>query len=127
TKPLHGSPLPSVPVERSGSSPCRQSSPPTSSPPFRPADRASPAHSSPFTREPTMAGAITAPAIVGETICEAVDLHPGQRVLDVAAGAGNAAVAAARRFCDVTASDYVPALLELGRERAAGERLPVTF
>jgi SAM-dependent methyltransferase len=65
--------------------------------------------------------------IVGETLCEAVDLRAGQRVLDVAAGAGNAALAAARRFADVTAADYVPALLERGRERAAGERLPVTF
>ncbi len=65
--------------------------------------------------------------LVGETICEAVDLRAGQRVLDVAAGAGNAAVAAARRFCDVTAADYVPALLERGRERAAAERLHVNF
>jgi SAM-dependent methyltransferase len=66
-------------------------------------------------------------SIVGETLCEAVDLRAGQRVLDVAAGAGNAALAAARRFADVTAADYVPALLERGRERAAGERLPVDF
>jgi SAM-dependent methyltransferase len=65
--------------------------------------------------------------LVGETICEAVDVRAGQSVLDVAAGAGNAAVAAARRFADVTASDYVPALLERGRERAAAERLPVSF
>jgi len=65
--------------------------------------------------------------LVGETICEAVDIRSGQQVLDVAAGAGNAAVAAARRFADVTASDYVPALLERGRERAAAERLPVSF
>jgi SAM-dependent methyltransferase len=65
--------------------------------------------------------------LVGETICEAADVHAGQSVLDVAAGAGNAAVAAARRFADVTASDYVPALLERGRERAAAERLPVAF
>jgi SAM-dependent methyltransferase len=65
--------------------------------------------------------------IVGETICEATDVRAGQKVLDVAAGAGNAALAAARRFCDVTAVDYVPALLERGRERAAGERLAVKF
>jgi SAM-dependent methyltransferase len=65
--------------------------------------------------------------IVGETISEAADVRAGQKVLDVAAGAGNAAVAAARRFANVTASDYVPALLERGRERAAAERLPVTF
>lgn len=61
--------------------------------------------------------------IVGEDLCEALDLRAGQRVLDVAAGNGNAALAAARRWCEVTASDYVPALLERARERAAGERL----
>jgi SAM-dependent methyltransferase len=65
--------------------------------------------------------------IVGETLCEAVGLRAGQRVLDVAAGAGNAALAAARRFGAVTAADYVPEVLERGRERAAGERLPVAF
>jgi ubiquinone/menaquinone biosynthesis C-methylase UbiE len=65
--------------------------------------------------------------IVGEYLCEALDLRSGQRVLDVAAGNGNAALAAARRWCDVTASDYVPALLERARERAAGERLPMKF
>src|SRR3712207_2277886 len=65
--------------------------------------------------------------IVGETLCEAVDLRPDQRVLDVAAGNGNAPLAAARRWADVTSTDYVPALLERGRERAAAERLPVTF
>ena len=63
--------------------------------------------------------------IVGEDLCEARDWRAGQRVLDVAAGNGNAALAAARRWCDVTASDYVPALLERARERAAGERLPL--
>jgi ubiquinone/menaquinone biosynthesis C-methylase UbiE len=61
--------------------------------------------------------------IVGETLCEAVDLRAGQSVLDVAAGNGNATLAAARRFCHVTSTDYVPALLERGRERAAAERL----
>lgn len=61
--------------------------------------------------------------IVGEELCEALDLRSGQQVLDVAAGNGNAALAAARRWCDVTASDYVPALLDRARERAAGERL----
>ena len=65
--------------------------------------------------------------IVGETLCEAMDLRAGQRVLDVAAGNGNVALAAARRWCEVTATDYVPALLEQARERAAGERLPMTF
>jgi ubiquinone/menaquinone biosynthesis C-methylase UbiE len=61
--------------------------------------------------------------IVGETLCEAADLRAGQRVLDVAAGNGNATLAAARRWCEVTSTDYVPALLERGRERAAAERL----
>lgn len=65
--------------------------------------------------------------IVGETLCEAVDLRSGQRVLDVAAGNGNATLAAARRFATVTSTDYVAALLERGRERAAAERLEVTF
>jgi ubiquinone/menaquinone biosynthesis C-methylase UbiE len=65
--------------------------------------------------------------IVGETLCEAVDLRSNQRVLDVAAGNGNATLAAARRFADVTSTDYVGALLERGRERAQAERLPVTF
>lgn len=63
--------------------------------------------------------------IVGEELCEALDLRPGQKVLDVAAGNGNASLAAARRWCDVVATDYVPALLERTRERAAAERLSV--
>jgi ubiquinone/menaquinone biosynthesis C-methylase UbiE len=65
--------------------------------------------------------------IVGEMLCEAVDLRSGQRVLDVAAGNGNATLAAARRFAEVVSTDYVGELLERGRERAAAERLPVTF
>lgn len=65
--------------------------------------------------------------IVGEMLCEAVDLRGGQRVLDVAAGNGNATLAAARRFAEVISTDYVAALLERGRERAAAERLPVKF
>ena len=65
--------------------------------------------------------------IVGETLCEAVDLRSNQRVLDVDAGNGNATLAAARRFADVVSTDYVGALLERGRERAAADRLPVTF
>jgi ubiquinone/menaquinone biosynthesis C-methylase UbiE len=63
--------------------------------------------------------------IVGEELCEAMDLRSGLKVLDVAAGNGNAALAAARRWCDVTACDYVPALLERARERAMAERLPL--
>jgi ubiquinone/menaquinone biosynthesis C-methylase UbiE len=65
--------------------------------------------------------------IVGEELCEALDLRAGQKVLDVAAGNGNVSLAAARRWCDVLSTDYVPALLERGRERAAGERLPIQF
>jgi len=65
--------------------------------------------------------------IVGETLCEAVDLRSNQRVLDVAAGNGNATLAAARRFADVVSTDYVGALLERGRERARADRLAVTF
>jgi len=65
--------------------------------------------------------------IVGEMLCEAVDLRSNQRVLDVAAGNGNATLAAARRFAEVVSTDYVGALLERGRERAAADRLPVTF
>jgi ubiquinone/menaquinone biosynthesis C-methylase UbiE len=65
--------------------------------------------------------------IVGERLCEAVDLRAGERVLDVAAGNGNATLAAARQFVQVTSTDYVDALLERGKERAAAERLQVTF
>ena len=69
----------------------------------------------------------TTAQIVGETLCEAVDLRSGQHVLDVAAGNGNATLAAARRYAKVTSTDYVGALLERARERAQAERLPVTF
>ena len=65
--------------------------------------------------------------IVGEELCEALDLRSGQKVLDVAAGNGNVALAAARRWCEVVASDYVPALLDRARERAAAERLSIDF
>lgn len=65
--------------------------------------------------------------IVGETLCEAVDVRSGQRVLDVAAGNGNASLAAARRWCDVTTTDYVPALLERARERARAEALALSL
>src|SRR5215218_5802904 len=65
--------------------------------------------------------------IVGEMLCEAVDLRAGERVLDVAAGNGNATLAAARRFADVTSTDYVPAPLEGGRRRAEAEGLAVRF
>jgi ubiquinone/menaquinone biosynthesis C-methylase UbiE len=65
--------------------------------------------------------------IVGEQLCEMLDLRAGQKVLDVAAGNGNATLAAARRFCDVTSTDYVPALLDRGKLRAAAEGLAVDF
>ena len=65
--------------------------------------------------------------IVGEMLCEAVDLRSNQRVLDVAAGNGNATLAAARRFAEVVSTDYVGSLLERGRQRAEAERLPITF
>ena len=65
--------------------------------------------------------------IVGESLCEALDLRAGQRVLDVAAGNGNATLAAARRWCDVVSTDYVPSLLEHGRARASADGLPVKF
>jgi len=65
--------------------------------------------------------------LVGESLCEALDLRAGARVLDVAAGNGNATLAAARRWCDVVSSDYVAALLDRGLARAAAEGLPVRF
>jgi SAM-dependent methyltransferase len=65
--------------------------------------------------------------IVGESLCEALDLRAGTRVLDVAAGNGNATLAAARRWCDVTSTDYVPSLLESGRARAQAEGHTVLF
>jgi SAM-dependent methyltransferase len=65
--------------------------------------------------------------IVGENLCEALDLRAGSRVLDVAAGNGNATLAAARRWCDVTSTDYVAALLDAGRARATAEGLVVQF
>ena len=65
--------------------------------------------------------------IVGESLAEAVDVRAGERVLDVAAGNGNATLAAARRFAEVTSTDYVPGLLEKGEARAAAEGLNVTF
>lgn len=65
--------------------------------------------------------------IVGEQLCEALDIRAGQKVLDVAAGNGNVSLAAARRWCDVVATDYVPALLVRARERAAAEHLAIEF
>ena len=65
--------------------------------------------------------------IVGEQLCEALDLKAGSKVLDVAAGNGMASLAAARRWCDVTSTDYVPALLEQGRARANAEGATIEF
>jgi ubiquinone/menaquinone biosynthesis C-methylase UbiE len=65
--------------------------------------------------------------IVGESLAEAIDVRAGERVLDVAAGNGNATLAAARRFADVTSTDYVPALLDKGAARAVAEGLQVAF
>jgi ubiquinone/menaquinone biosynthesis C-methylase UbiE len=65
--------------------------------------------------------------IVGEQLCETLDLRGHERVLDVAAGNGNVTLAAARRWCHVVSTDYVPSLLEGGRRRAAAEGAKVTF
>jgi ubiquinone/menaquinone biosynthesis C-methylase UbiE len=65
--------------------------------------------------------------IVGEQLAEACDLRTDERVLDVAAGNGNVSLAAARRGCRVTSTDYVEALLDRGAERAAAERLSIDF
>ena len=65
--------------------------------------------------------------IVGEELCEALDLRAGQKVLDVAAGNGNVTLAAAHRWCEVTSTDYVPSLLERGRARASAEGLKIAF
>jgi ubiquinone/menaquinone biosynthesis C-methylase UbiE len=65
--------------------------------------------------------------IVGESLCEAMDLRSGAKVLDVAAGNGNATLAAARRWCDVTSTDYVQSLLDRGKARAAAEGLKISF
>jgi ubiquinone/menaquinone biosynthesis C-methylase UbiE len=69
--------------------------------------------------------AIIAP--VSERLCDAIDLRAGERVLDVATGSGNTAIAAARRLCEVTGMDYVPELLERGRARAAAEGFYINF
>jgi ubiquinone/menaquinone biosynthesis C-methylase UbiE len=65
--------------------------------------------------------------IVGETLAEMADIRAGETVIDVAAGNGNATLAAAHRFARVTSTDYVPELLEKGRARAAAEGLDIAF
>jgi len=64
---------------------------------------------------------------ISEELVQAADLSAGSRVLDVATGSGNAAIAAARCLCEVTAVDYVTDLMDRGRARAAAEHLPVKF
>jgi SAM-dependent methyltransferase len=65
--------------------------------------------------------------LISEGLCEAVDLRAGERVLDVATGSGNTAIAAARRFCRVAGVDVVPDLLQRARERARAEQFPIEF
>lgn len=65
--------------------------------------------------------------ITGESLCEAMDLRAQQSVLDVAAGNGNVTLAAARRFCQVTSTDYVDTLLAQSRRRADADGLPVEY
>ena len=73
-------------------------------------------------------GAVAVPiVIVSEMLCEALDLRAGWKALDVACGSGNTAIALARRRCKVTGVDYVPALLDRARQRAATERVNVEF
>jgi ubiquinone/menaquinone biosynthesis C-methylase UbiE len=65
--------------------------------------------------------------VLGGILVEAVDVQPGQRVLDVAAGTGTSAVPAARRGAQVTATDLTPELLDVGRSHLGGEDLPLTW
>ncbi len=65
--------------------------------------------------------------IVGELLCEAIDLRSGDEVLDVATGSGNAAISAARRFCEVTGMDLAPSAIEHARRRAGAEGMEIAF
>ncbi len=65
--------------------------------------------------------------IVGEGLCEAVDLRSGEKVLDVATGSGNAAISAARRFCEVTGMDLAPESIEHARRRSEAEGMDIAF
>src|SRR5215218_8494762 len=65
--------------------------------------------------------------LMGELLCEAVNVHAGDKVLDVATGSGNTAISAARRFCEAIGIDYVPELIEHTRKRAEVEGLEITF
>lgn len=73
----------------------------------------------------SMIGVVFVP--VSEQLCESIELHAGQKVLDVATGTGNTALAASRRYCEVTGIDFVASWLERARERASAEKLPVIF
>jgi SAM-dependent methyltransferase len=73
----------------------------------------------------SMIGVVFVP--ISEQLCETAELHAGQKVLDVATGTGNTALAASRRYCDVTGIDFVSTWLERARERAFAEKLPVLF
>ncbi|MFP3941057.1 MAG: class I SAM-dependent methyltransferase [Thermoanaerobaculia bacterium] len=64
---------------------------------------------------------------MAEALCEAVDPHPCERVLDIACGSGTAALVAARRYCEVTGIDYVPELIERARKRSAADDLEACF
>lgn len=64
---------------------------------------------------------------VSEALCQAVDPRPGERVLDIACGSGNTALIAARRYCEVAGIDYVPALIDRARRRAAAGGLAIDF
>lgn len=66
-------------------------------------------------------------AIMGELLCEVVDLRSGDKVLDVATGSGNTAISAARRFCAVTGMDLAPESIEHARRRAGAEGMDITF
>ena len=66
-------------------------------------------------------------SLISEGLCEAADLRAGERVLDVATGSGNTAIAAARRFCRVAGVDYVPGQLHRARERARAEQFHIEF
>src|SRR3954454_12688843 len=65
--------------------------------------------------------------VVSEDLCEAADVLPGEDALDVACGSGNTAIAAARRFAKTTGLDYVPALLDHARRRAAAELVEASW